>query len=206
METGNQIADLPDLKVEKKECGIARKLTELLPEIARPVMLRRMKYLWFFALVAVCVSTGVFFAGRFGLLKGHEPDDLGVQNGKLKPPSLRPNSVSSQAELYPDHPRVRYARIAPIQFSGNGGEAIEQIAGILRGMERTVIIKQEPDYIYAQCTTALMQFTDDVEFWLDRNAGVIHARSASRIGHGDRGVNRARIESIRAQFNAINRQ
>jgi uncharacterized protein (DUF1499 family) len=31
---------------------------------------------------------------------------------------------------------------------------------------------------------------------------VIHVRSASRIGHGDRGVNRARVEAIRAAFNA----
>jgi uncharacterized protein (DUF1499 family) len=165
-----------------------------------------MKYVWFFTLVIVCVSAGLFFAGRFGLLKGQDPDDLGVQNGKLKPPSLRPNSVSSQAELYPDHPRVRYARIPAIQFSGSADAAMGHIATILQGMERTVIVKQESDYIYAQCTTSLMQFTDDIEFWLDRNAGVIHTRSASRIGFSDRGVNRARIESIRAQLEAISRQ
>lgn len=165
-----------------------------------------MKYLWFLTLVVVCISAGLFFAGRLGLLKGQEPKDLGVQNGKLKPPSLRPNSVSSQAELYPDHPRLRYARIPAIRYSGDGAKAIEAIAGILRSMDRTVIVKQESDYVYAQCTTALMQFTDDVEFWLDRNAGVIHVRSASRIGHGDRGVNRARVEAIRAQFEQLSRQ
>jgi uncharacterized protein (DUF1499 family) len=31
---------------------------------------------------------------------------------------------------------------------------------------------------------------------------VIQVRSASRIGHRDRGVNRARVEAIRALFNA----
>lgn len=164
-----------------------------------------MRYLWLLALVIVCVSAGLFFAGRLGLLKGQTPENLGVQNGRLKPPSLRPNSVSSQAELYPDHPRVRYASIPAIQFTGDATKSLEAIAGILRNMERTVIVTQDADYIYAQCTTPLMQFTDDVEFWLDRQAGVIHVRSASRIGHGDRGVNRARIEAIRAQFEQSNR-
>ena len=58
------------------------------------------------------------------------------------------------------------------------------------------------DYLYATYTTPLMRFVDDVEFWLDPTAPVIHVRSASRIGHGDRGLNRARIEALRARFAA----
>jgi len=45
-----------------------------------------------------------------------------------------------------------------------------------------------------------MGFRDDVEFWVDRSAGVIHFRSASRLGSEDLGVNRARMETIRARF------
>ena len=77
---------------------------------------------------------------------------------------------------------------------------MRKIAGILRGMERTELITDQPGYLYAQCTTRLMRYTDDLEFWLDEPAGVIHVRSASRIGHGDRGVNRARVEAIRHRF------
>ena len=50
--------------------------------------------------------------------------------------------------------------------------------------------------------TRLLRFTDDVEFSLDEAAGVIHVRSASRLGYGDRGVNRARVEAIRSAFMA----
>ena len=45
-----------------------------------------------------------------------------------------------------------------------------------------------------------MGYVDDVEFALDEKAGVIHVRSASRLGIRDMDVNRKRIESIRAQF------
>ncbi len=65
-----------------------------------------------------------------------------------------------------------------------------------------MIVTNEPDYIYAQCTTKLLKFTDDIEFWLDRNAGVIQVRSASRLGKKDFDVNRKRVEAIRAQFNS----
>ena len=45
-----------------------------------------------------------------------------------------------------------------------------------------------------------MGFVDDVEFYLDLQANVIQVRSASRLGQSDLGVNRQRIETIRAKF------
>ena len=60
------------------------------------------------------------------------------------------------------------------------------------------IVKSEADYLYAQYTTPLMKFVDDVEFWYDPVAQVIQVRSASRIGESDLGVNRKRIEAVRA--------
>jgi len=41
-----------------------------------------------------------------------------------------------------------------------------------------------------------------VEFWFDPAANVIQVRSASRVGRGDMGVNRKRIEAIRAALEA----
>jgi uncharacterized protein (DUF1499 family) len=35
---------------------------------------------------------------------------------------------------------------------------------------------------------------------LDKDAGIIHIRSASRVGYGDFGVNRKRVEMLRAQL------
>lgn len=60
-------------------------------------------------------------------------------------------------------------------------------------------MRVEGDYLYAQFTTRWLGFMDDVEFWLDRRAGVIHVRSASRLGRRDFGVNRARVEALRAE-------
>lgn len=139
-------------------------------------------------------------AGQLGFLAGHMPPDLGVKDGRLKPPSQTPNSVSSQAELYPDNPQRAYAEVAPFKYTGDGRAAMARLAGIVGRMERTTIVKNEPGYLYAQCSTRWLGFTDDLEFYLDEPAGVIQVRSASRLGQGDFGVNRARVEALRRQF------
>ena len=161
-----------------------------------------MKTLGWIALFVFAIAIALVLSGQLGLLRGQAPGDLGVHNGRLKPPSTTPNSVSSQAELYPSHPQRAYASIAPFTFSdaSAGEKSMDKLASIVKNTARCVLVTQQPDYLYAQCSTALLRFTDDVEFWLDRDAGVIQVRSASRLGRGDLGVNRARVEKIRAQF------
>jgi uncharacterized protein (DUF1499 family) len=158
------------------------------------------KILMSLVVALVLLPVLVIMAAQFGAFSGSPPADLGVKDGKLKPPSGTPNSVTSQAGLWPDHPQARRAAIEPLRYTGDGKVALQKVAAIVKAMERTTIVKQEPGYLYAQCTTRLMRYTDDLEFWLDEPAGVIHVRSASRIGHGDRGVNRARVEAIRHRF------
>ena len=46
------------------------------------------------------------------------------------------------------------------------------------------------------------KFVDDAEFWADLPNGVVQVRSASRLGEGDFGVNRERIEALRAALAA----
>jgi len=137
-------------------------------------------------------------AGQLGFLQGTAPADLGVRDGKLKPPSMTENSVTSQAALYPDHPQRKYADIAPLRVKGDGPATLARIKAIVEGMDGAKVVKSEPDYLYAQFTTKLMKFVDDVEFWYDPAAKVIQVRSASRVGRGDLGVNRKRIEAVRA--------
>ena len=163
-----------------------------------------MKILWFLALLVVVLALALIIAGQMGLLAGKAPSRLGVTDGRLKPPSSTPNSVSSQASLYPDHPQQAYAAIAPLTFKGDGEAAIQQLAQVLTQMPRTVIVTQNADYLYAQSTTALLKFTDDVEFWLDKPNHVIQARSSSRLGRKDFGVNRARVEAVRTAFTEVN--
>lgn len=139
-------------------------------------------------------------AGQLGLLQGRPPTSLGLRDGRLKPPSTTPNSVTSQAMLHPDHPMREQARIAPLALNGDGPSTLAKIRRIVEAMPGARVVTSEPDYLYAQFTTPLMKFVDDTEFWFDPASSVVQLRSASRVGHGDRGLNRARVEAIRAQL------
>jgi uncharacterized protein (DUF1499 family) len=156
---------------------------------------------WFVIAIVLLVVVAVV-AGQLGFLQGTPPTDLGVRDGKLKPPSMTENSVSSQAALYPDHPQRKYADIAPLPLKGNGPATLAKIKAIVEGMDGANVVKSEPGYLYAQFTTKLMKYVDDVEFWFDPAANVIQVRSASRVGRGDLGVNRKRIEAVRSALEA----
>ena len=157
--------------------------------------------IWGLVLLAV-LAVALLLAGQLGLLKGTPPDNLGVRDGRLKAPSGGPNSVSSQAALYPEHPMREYAQIAPLALRGDASTTMAKLRAIVAAMPGAHIVKSDGDYLYAQFTTRLMGFVDDTEFWFDPAAGVIQVRSASRVGRKDLGVNRARIEAIRAQLAA----
>ncbi len=45
-----------------------------------------------------------------------------------------------------------------------------------------------------------LRFVDDLELAVETQAGVIHVRSASRLGRRDFGVNRKRVEEIRSLY------
>lgn len=140
---------------------------------------------------------------QFGVLRGNRPADIGVANGRLKPPSPTPNSVSSQAALYPDHPQRAYAEIAPLPLKNASGPAsLQALAAVLGAMPGVTVVEQRPDYLHAQAETRWMKFTDDMEFWFNPARAVIELRSASRLGRKDFGVNRERIEAIRAAYQA----
>ncbi|MBN3944447.1 MAG: DUF1499 domain-containing protein [Nostoc sp.] len=124
---------------------------------------------------------------------GKRPNNLGISNGKLASCPNSPNCVSSQS-TDASH------QIAPLTFTSTSEEAITNLKQIIESLPRTKIITESQDYLYAEFKSALLGFVDDVEFYLDRNANVIHVRSASRLGQSDLGVNRQRIETIRAKF------
>ena len=155
-----------------------------------------------FVIVVLLLSVVAIAAGQLGFLQGTAPTDLGVRDGKLKPPSITENSVSSQAALYPDHPQGKYADIAPLRLKGDGPATLAKIKAVVESMDGAKAVKSEPGYLYAQFTTKLMKYVDDVEFWFDPAANLIQVRSASRVGRGDMGVNRKRIEAVRAALEA----
>ena len=123
------------------------------------------------------------------------PGNLGLKQGRLAPCKKTPNCVSSQTDPADDE---HY--IAPIPFKGSALEAMAAVRKAVEEVERSTVIRHEGDYLYAEFRTRLMRYVDDVEFTFDEKAGLIHARSASRLGRRDFGVNRARIEALRSRI------
>jgi uncharacterized protein (DUF1499 family) len=145
----------------------------------------------------VALAVLVLLAAQLGAFSGHAPDNMGVRDGRLRAPSKTPNSVSSQADLWAQHPMQDYARIAPLALKGTGPATIVQIRRIVEAMPGAKVVQARDDYLYVQFTTRWMKFVDDAEFWFDPVHAVVQVRSASRLGRKDFDVNRARIEAIR---------
>lgn len=124
---------------------------------------------------------------------GRRPKDLGVEAGRFKAaPTWKPNWVSSQVEAGDRH------YIAPLKARGDGKAAMHRLAEVVQAHPRARIVERNDGYLYAEFSTPLMGFVDDVEF---AAAGdLIHVRSSSRLGIRDFDVNRQRIEALRAQL------
>ena len=84
-------------------------------------------------------------------------------------------------------------------MSGDAAGAFGRLKSLLAGTPRTVVVTATDDYLHAVCRTRL-GFADDVECRLGHADGMIHVRSASRLGYYDFGVNRARVEALRQQL------
>jgi uncharacterized protein (DUF1499 family) len=122
---------------------------------------------------------------------GRMPRDLGARNGRLADCPNSPNCVSSFA-------RDKQHGIEALEVVGDPEAAWTALRAVLEGMPRMEIVGSAPGYLHAVQTSRLMRYRDDLELLLDAPASRIHVRSASRVGYGDMGVNRARVEAIRA--------
>ena len=74
--------------------------------------------------------------------------------------------------------------------------SFEKVKSIVENMPRTKIVESEGDYLHAEVTSRIMKYVDDLEisFLPERNNLLI--RSESRVGDGDFGVNRKRVDLI----------
>ena len=120
------------------------------------------------------------------------PANLGVRDGRLAPPKRTPNCVSSQAD-----PADAGHFIAPIPFNGASDEAMQAARRAVQAMERSTIVDEQKNYLYAEFRSRLLGYVDDLELLFDEAAGLFHVRSASRLGRRDFGVNRSRVERLR---------
>ena len=149
-------------------------------------------------LLVTLVWIGVMIAspGRITLFAGAQPTNLGIQTGQLSLCPSTLNCVSSQS-LDTEH------SVEPFTYSSGPEKAFTDIETVIHSLDRTKIITETGNYLYAEFTSAIMGFIDDVEFYLDKDAKIIHVRSASRLGESDLGVNRKRIETIRTKLNEL---
>ena len=145
------------------------------------------------AVVVIWIAFRVIFQDVPTIFAGTQPDSLGVSNQQLLSCPSTPNCVNSQSKDA-EH------SIQPLSYQKNGEEAIAEIKNIINEQERTKIISETDNYLYAQFTTHWMGFVDDVEFYVNGDKGIIDVRSASRLGESDLGVNRQRIEQIREKL------
>lgn len=116
----------------------------------------------------------------------------GVVEGRLKPCPETPNCVSTQVE-----PSDEIHYVEPIEID-DGENALEQIESWIHDSPRAEIVTRRNDYIHAVFRSRVFGFADDFEVYVPASGDVAHLRSASRVGQGDMGVNRARYEDVRA--------
>ena len=109
----------------------------------------------------------------------------------LQPCPSSPNCVSTQAS---DHGHG----IVPYRYQKTLAGAKETLKTIVANLPRAILVEEDEAYLHYEFTSLLLRFVDDVEFVFDDETKTIHFRSASRTGYSDLGVNRRRMEEIRA--------
>ena len=112
-------------------------------------------------------------------LTGPVPAELGVRQGHL---AACPSPAHCAREEWPvSDPARALASLLPAVLSLEGVELVET----------------GDDYIHATATSRLFGFVDDLELHADAGSGVIEARSVSRLGDSDLGVNARRLATLR---------
>ncbi len=126
---------------------------------------------------------------------GTRPAGLGLHDGRLRPCPSSPNCVCSEDS-------DKGHAIAPLRFTGDPSAAFARAKEAALTLPGTKLVGETTDFMHFESTSALMGFVDDLELQLVPGKDEIGVRSASRLGYGDMGVNRKRIEELRAAFAA----
>ena len=113
-------------------------------------------------------------------LVGPVPPDLGIHGSQLSPCT---STAHCSRQTWPStDPRSDFAALK----------------AFVADMPRTVIVEQYDGYLHAEVSSALFGFVDDLELLADPDASTIQARSVSRLGDSDLGVNAARLSQLAA--------
>ena len=122
---------------------------------------------------------------------GKAPSHVGIQHGGLAACPASPNCVSSDAS-------DSAHRVAPFVLAMPAAQAWKATRQAVAALPDTRVIAESDSRLHAESTSDLFGFVDDLELQLRPAQGLIAVRSASRLGYGDMGVNRTRVETLRA--------
>lgn len=152
-------------------------------------------------MVAITIITLILLviAALFALgLLSKSGEAGGFVEGRLSRCPNSPNCVCSEYGADAAH------YIEPLDAgSADPAQTLARLKTIIR--ETGGRIQQErDDYLAATFSSAIFGFVDDVEIRVDRANNLIHLRSASRVGRGDGGVNRKRVEQLKKSYRAQN--
>jgi uncharacterized protein (DUF1499 family) len=111
---------------------------------------------------------------------------------RMSPCPSSPNCVSTLAD-----PMDKEHYISPYEYDVSRQEAYDALLSYLKSEKGVQIVENKDSYIHAVFTTKIMRFKDDVEFHFPEGSQRVDLKSASRIGYGDMGKNRKRMEEIR---------
>jgi len=149
-----------------------------------------LKLLIIIASIALLMIIAFFILG----LMSHSGAAYGLVEGRLKHCPDRPNCVSSEFVSDAEH------YIEPLVYSsGDAAQVLPRLKAIIREMGGSIQV-EKTDYLAATFTSSVFRFVDDVELRIDTDRKTIHLRSASRVGYGDGGVNRKRVELLKKSF------
>jgi uncharacterized protein (DUF1499 family) len=82
----------------------------------------------------------------------------------------------------------------------NPQAALDALVPVIAATPRTEVVEQRDAYLHATASSALFGFVDDLELYADTARGVLQARSVSRLGDSDLGVNARRLAALQDQL------
>lgn len=144
-------------------------------------------------LITVIILSALARLGYLGF-QSQSGSAAGLVAGRLSPCPDTPNCLCSEFEADSSH----YVEALPLG-EADAGKTMAKIKQLLEQMGGS-IQAQTPEYIAAIFTSSIFRYIDDFEVRLDRENGLIHLRSASRVGRGDFGANLQRIEAFKQGF------
>ena len=107
--------------------------------------------------------------GFKALFSGSRPSNIGVKEGRLAPCPKSPNCVVSQGDEDAEH------AIAPLIFDSDMASAVAKLREVVEAQEGSNVIEQTDTYLYAEFSSKLMGFVDDVEFYFSPTAPGDHS-------------------------------